>query len=77
MTKNNLISWHKYNIITSWQDWIKIPVGVTCNVGRGGAPEATSDDAIEYDVGCDVFIQEDDGSLSAVNQVWQDLSTIC
>ena len=44
-------------------------MGVTCNVGRGGGPEATSDDAIEYDVGCDVFIQEDDGSLSAVNQV--------
>ena len=44
-------------------------MGVTCNVGRGGGPKATSDDAIEYDVGCDVFIQEDDGSLSAVNQV--------
>ena len=40
-------------------------------------PKATSDDAIEYVVGRDVFIQEVDGSLSAVNQVWQDLSTIC
>ena len=34
-----------------------------------GSPKATSDDAIEYVVGRDVFIQEDDGSLSAVNQV--------